>query len=121
MEGQTVTPIVYSNLAVQEAAGKMLLTLINAKFPDLLDDWANLKPVEKWNVFTKILPFIIPKQSSVTLNDHRASAQALVDQLISHAQETEMGVLDRNEEQILIHPSKSSDLEELPIIDKKNK
>ena len=72
-----------SYVSVETEARVMLTEFFQEKFPELEKEWLSLTPSEKWNVALKLLPYIAPKLSSVTVKGDTNNA---LSQLIQMAQ-----------------------------------
>lgn len=78
------------SMAVKLEAQKMLLTVLSDKFDDLVKSWEGLKPSQKWDVFLRVLPFVLPRlnATSVNMNTQKSSAESIVARLVEEISPT---------------------------------
>ena len=72
----------YAPQAVEHEARRMLTEFVMEKFPQLVRDWDALTPPEQWGIFVKILPYVAPKLSAVTV---KSSGNNAVEALLALA------------------------------------
>lgn len=69
----------------QQQAREVLTNFFIDKFPEILCRWDELTPSEQWNAVIRILPYIAPKLSAVTVSASGPSAVSTLIELMNQA------------------------------------
>lgn len=74
---------------VEKEARELLAVFFAEKFPELVEGWEGLTIAEKWNAMLRLLPYIAPKLSAVTVkSSDRNAISTLIDLASASAQKT---------------------------------
>ncbi len=70
----------YTSIDVERQAREMVMNFFAEKFPQLISEWEMLQPAEKWNIMLRLLPYVAPKLSAVTVKtDDKSAVHMLIE------------------------------------------